>query len=259
MDILKFAKKHSSGLLCIVAAGGVIATAILTAKETPKAMKILEQKKAEKKDDLTVAETVKAVAPCYIPAAVSGLMTVACIMGASVLSKKQQVALTSAYALVSSNYKRYSAKLKELYGDDAHKKILESIAAEDAEKMVIYSPSLVSSSTLGFEGEEGIDTETLLFYEPYSERYFKSTAYRVLQVEYHINRIYIMGGDITLNDYYSYLGIEKIDGGDLIGWSTVDGLEWIDFENVRSTLEDGTPYYIINTPFEPVDFTEDLY
>ena len=45
MDILKFAKKHSSGLLCIVAAGGVIATAILTAKETPKAMKILEQKK----------------------------------------------------------------------------------------------------------------------------------------------------------------------------------------------------------------------
>lgn len=259
MDILKFAKKHSSGLLCIVAAGGVIATAILTAKETPKAMKILEQKKAEKKENLTVIETVKAVAPCYVPAVVSGLMTVACIMGASVLSKKQQAAITSAYALVSSNYKRYSSKLKELYGDEAHEKILESISAEDAEKMLIYSPSLVSSSTLGFEGAEGIDTETLLFYEPYSERYFKSTAYRVLQVQYHVNRVYIMGGDVTLNDYYSCLGIEKIDGGDLIGWSAVDGLEWIDFENIRSTLEDGTPYYIISTPFGPFDFTEDLY
>ncbi len=255
MDILKFAKKHSSGLLCIVAAGGVIATAILTAKETPKAMKILEQKKAEKKENLTVIETVKAVAPCYVPAVVSGLMTVACIMGASVLSKKQQAAITSAYALVSSNYKRYSSKLKELYGDEAHKKILESISAEDAEKVDICSYTYFDGGSLGF-GD--VEEETILFYEPYSNRYFKSTLYGVLQAEYHINRNFVLGADITLNDFYSFLGIEKIDGCDLVGWSGADGYEWIDFTNVCSALEDGTPYYIITPMFEPADYTEDI-
>ena len=224
MDILKFAKKHSSGLLCIVAAGGVIATAILTAKETPKAMKILEQKKAEKKENLTVIETVKAVAPCYVPAVVSGLMTVACIMGASVLSKKQQAAM-------------------------------ESISAEDAEKVDICSYTYFDGGSLGF-GD--VEEETILFYEPYSNRYFKSTLYGVLQAEYHINRNFVLGADITLNDFYSFLGIEKIDGCDLVGWSGADGYEWIDFTNVCSALEDGTPYYIITPMFEPADYTEDI-
>ena len=110
--------------------------------------------------------------------------------------------------------------------------------------------------TLGFDD---VNEETLLFYEPYSERYFKSTLYRVLQAEYHINRNFALGADISLNDFYLFLGIEKTDGGDMIGWSGVDGYEWIDFENIRSTLEDGTPYYIISPMFEPVDFTENLY
>lgn len=256
MNILNFTKKHPSELLCIIAAGGVIATAVLAAKETPKAIKILEQKKAEKQDELTVVETVKAVAPVYIPAIVSGVLTVSCIMGASVLSKKQQAAITSAYALVSSNYKRYSAKLKELYGNEAHKKILESIAAEDAQKIDICAYTYFDGGTLGFDD---VKEETLLFYEPYSERYFKSTLYCVLQAEYHINRNFALGADISLNDFYAFLGIEKIDGFDLIGWSGVDGYEWIDFENIRSILEDGTPYYIISPMFEPVDFAEDLY
>lgn len=255
-NIFNSIKKHSSTFLCIVAAGGVIATAILTAKETPKAIKILEQKKAEKEDELTVVEMAKAVAPAYIPATVSGLLTVACIFSANAFDKRQQAAITSAYALVSSNYKRYSAKLKELYGDETHKKIMESIAADSAKKVDIYASTYFDSGTLGFED---VNEETILFYEPYSERYFKSTLYYVLQAEYHINRNFVLGADISLNDFYSFLGIEKTDGGDMVGWSGMDGIDWIDFENVRLALDDGTPYYIISPMFEPVDFTGNLY
>lgn len=61
---------------------------------------------------------------CYIPAAISGTATIFCIFGANVLSKRQQAALTSAYALLNDSYNNYKDKLKELYGEEAHQKIV---------------------------------------------------------------------------------------------------------------------------------------
>ena len=249
--ILQIIKKHSSTILCLVAAGGVITTAVLAAKETPKAIQLLSKAK-EENDGLTKTDIVKAVAPAYIPAVITGVLTVTCIFGANVLNKKQQAAITSAYALLSSNYKRYSGKLKELYGEEAHKNILEAMAVEKAEKVPIYAECWCSEYTLGFENT---NEEKLLFYDSYSERYFESTISQVLQAEYHLNRNFAIGRDVTLNDFYLFLGIDKIDGGDDIGWSTMDGYCWIDFSNISSKLDDGTDYYIITTAFCPEDFS----
>ena len=49
----------------------------------------------------------------------------------NVLSKRQQAALTSAYALLNDSYNNYKDKLKELYGEEAHQKIVDAIAAEN--------------------------------------------------------------------------------------------------------------------------------
>lgn len=91
-------KKNASIILSCLGAVGVVATAIVTAKATIKAVDILED--AEKDHELTKKEKIKAVAPTYIPAVVLGASTVACIFGANVLSTKYQASLMSAYALV---------------------------------------------------------------------------------------------------------------------------------------------------------------
>lgn len=252
--ILQMIKKHSSTILCLVAAGGVVTTAVLAAKETPKAVQLLNKAKEDNKE-LTKTDTVKTVAPAYIPAVISGVLTVTCIFGANVLNKKQQAAITSAYALLSSNYKRYSGKLKELYGEEAHKNILEALAVEKADKVPIYAECCCGECSLGFEDT---DEEKILFFDSYSERYFESTISQVLQAEYHLNRNFAISGDVTLNDFYLFLGIDKIDGGDNVGWSTLGGYCWIDFANIPSKLEDGTEYHIISSIFAPEDCSEEF-
>ena len=42
------------------------------------------------------------------------------------------------YALVDQSYKDYQRKLKELYGKEAHEKIMDALNVEKAEERYIY-------------------------------------------------------------------------------------------------------------------------
>lgn len=251
-------RKHISTLLCIVATAGIAATAILTAKATPKAMDILKEAEKEKGEALTFTEKVKNTAPAYIPAVISGVMTSACIFGANVLSKKAQASIMSAYGIINSNYGKYVGKVKEMFGEKTHKDILKSIAVEKADlNTCCHAPGLIGFSTLGVND---IEEEKRLFYEPFTERYFESTIGRVLTAEYMLNRDYALGADVTLNDFYLSLGLEKVEGGDDVAWSAssdeLDGIGWIDFDNVVSKLDDGREYIMICSVYSPAPIYE---
>lgn len=249
-----FIRKHISTVLCVIATAGIAATAILTAKATPKAMKLIEEAKKEK-NELSKADTVIAAAPAYIPAIVSGVMTAVCIFGANALSIKQQASLMSAYGILHANYGKYTGKVKELLGVKTHEQILEAIAVEKADKnSTIYIPDIMGSVSLG---AGNIQEEKRLFYDSFSGRYFESTFGRVLEAEYHLNRNYALGCDVTMNDFYLFLGIDKVDGCDDVGWADYNGeIGWIDFDNVLSRLDDGREYIMICMTFEPLPFEE---
>lgn len=248
-NILQTIKKRVPTWLCIMASGGVVLTAVLAVKSTPKAMTLLQKKEHEKGEPLTPAEKVKTAVPCYIPAAVTGAVTIACIFGANLLNKKQQASLASAYALLHTHYKRYTDKVKELCGTETHREVLDAITIEQASDIPIYAYTLCGA----LQSFDDSGEERHLFYDAYSDRYFESTIAHVLQAEYHLNRNFTLGAGVMLNDFYLFLGIDKIDNGDDIGWSWYDyELPWIDFENIPMKREDGTPYYMITTSFGPV-------
>lgn len=78
-------------------------------------------------------------------------------MGANALNRRQQAALTSAYALVQSSYKEYKDKLKELYGEEAHNAIVDSIAKEKCKDISISANGGWYDSSLDFgEGMEAV-------------------------------------------------------------------------------------------------------
>ena len=248
-------RKHISTLLCIAATAGIAATAILTAKATPKAIALLDKAKEEKREELTATEKVVKAAPAYIPAAVTGVMTAACIFGANVLSIKQQASIASAYGILHANHGKYVGKVKELFGIKAHEQVMEAIAVEKAdEKNTIYVPGILGSTSLG-TGE--IKEEKRLFYDAFSQRYFESTYGRVLDAEYNLNRNFALGEEVTVNDFYLFLGIDKIDCGDDLGWADYNGeIGWIDFDNIVSKLDDGRECIMICMVFAPVTFEE---
>ena len=102
-----FLKKNSATILTITAVAGVIATSILSTKAAIKASRVLMHKEEEKGGKLTLKETIVETWAIYIPTVAIGASTIACVLGANILNKRQQASLVSAYALINSSYKEY--------------------------------------------------------------------------------------------------------------------------------------------------------
>lgn len=235
-----FFKKNGSTILTCIGAAGVVATSVMAVKATPKAMKLIEQAKEEKGEELTKWEIAKVAAPTYIPAASVGIATVTCIFGANMLSKRRQAALISAYALLDQTHKDYKRKTKEIYGEDADKRVNEELAKEDYKHCKVITNS-----------------DTRLFYDMYSKRYYESTMEKVKDAEYQLNRKIAVGYSATIDDYYRCLGLDGIESGDITGWAS--GMlmeyywqEWVDFSYDVAVMDDGLECCIVTINQEPV-------
>lgn len=234
-----FVGRNGSTILTCMAGVGLVATAVLTATSTPKAMTRVENAREEKGEELTKVETVIAAAPAYIPPILTGVATLACMFGANALNKRQQASLMSAYALIDNSYKEYKKKVNEVYGEDASQNIQSEIAKDKYEDCDI-------------EPENGMK----LFYDDFSGRYFESTMENVLQAEYNLNRDLNMQCYATLNDFYEYLGLIPIDGGDELGWNADMNAEyywqsWVDFGHHKTVMDDGLEVIHITMFGEP--------
>lgn len=234
-----FMKRNSATILTCVGGVGVITTSVMAVKATPKAMLLIENAKTEKGEDLTKFEMVKTAVPVYIPAIVAGVGTLACIFGANMLNKRQQAALMSAYALLDNSYKDYKKKVEELYGEGVKQKVAEEIAKDKYKEADIPKES-----------------NKMLFYDDFSKRYFESTMEKVQRAEYNINRDLIMRDFAMLNEFYDYLELDHIDGGDELGWTTESNFEgywqvWLDFGHSKITMDDGRECTVITMWEEP--------
>lgn len=234
-----FLRRNASTILTCVGGAGVVATAVLSVKATPKALTLLENAKEEKGEKLTKMEVVKVAGPAYIPAVITGVSTIACIFGANILNHRQQAAIMSAYALLDNSYKEYKAKVNELYGEDADEHVREELAKDKYEAQKTTP-----------------DGELRLFYDEFSERYFESTTERVLAAEYELNRLLSQSWGVYLNEFYDLLGIDTVDYGDYIGWSPCEVSEcqcycWIEFSHRKVFIDDDLECTIISFGFEP--------
>lgn len=234
-----FISRNGSTILTCMGGVGLVATAVLTATATPKAMTRVEKAREEKGEELTKVEKVIAAAPAYIPPVFTGIATLACMFGANTLNKRQQASMVSAYALLDTSYKEFKKKVNVVYGEDAVQKVQAEIAKDKYEESDI-------------QPEDGMK----LFYDDFSGRLFESTLEKVQEAEYNINRDLSMQGYATLNGFYDYLGLVPIDGGDELGWSAGMNFdyywqEWIDFGHHKTTMGDDLECIMITMFSEP--------
>lgn len=240
-----YLKENSASILSGLGAVGVIGTAIAAAKATPKALKLINEKKEEKGEELTKLEVICTAGPVYIPTIMIGLSTISCVLGSNYLNKQRQAALTSAYMMLDNSYKKYKNKVIELYGTEADTNARNKMTADDYE-IEYHDP----------------EEEKQLFYEPISERYFESTIEEVQRAEYHLNRNFVLRDYANLNEFYKFLGLNTTKEGEILGWSmfagySVYGYAWIDFTHDRVELDGGLECIVINYPFSPtLDFME---
>lgn len=241
-----FLKRNSSTILTCVGAIGVVATTVTAVKATPKALMLLEQAKEEKSEDLTTLEKVKIAGPAYIPAAVLGVSTLACIFGANLLNKRGQASLMSAYALADSSYKDFRKKVEELYGKEGSSRVRAEIAKDK------YAE----------EPHHELHGDVRLYFDDYSNRYFEATPAMVKTAEYELNRKLMMDDCVYLNEWYQLLDMKPLDHGLDFGWSTCANSDmywqtWVDFHHEKVVMDDGLECIIVSFMQEPYHDFED--
>lgn len=222
----EFLRRNSSTILTCVGAVGVVATTVMAVKATPKVLSLIEDAKEEKGEELSKWEVVKVAGPSYIPAAITGIATIACIFGSNIISKHRQATLMSAYALLDNSYKEYKKKVDEVYGEEAGKTVRAEIAKD----------KYTGDEVLLDDGKE-------LFYDFYSGRFFEATKETVLKAEYETNRKMYVEYSASLNDFYRLVGLEPLEEYEEMGWCCGQIEEmywhnWIEFEHEETILDE---------------------
>ena len=241
-DLSKAARKHSPEILTGVGIAGMISTTVLAVRATPKALMLIEEKKREKKfageqPELTKVEIIKTAWKPYIPAAVTGVASVACLVGASSVNARRNAALAAAYALSETTLADYKEKVVETIGEKKAQEVKDAIAKDQIEK----NPPSKSTVIATDKGET-------LCYDSISGRYFKSDIEYIRRAVNNLNERLLFDTHVSLNEYYDEIGLEEIfPMGEDLGW-TVDpdsankGLIELDFS---SQLTEGIPCLVV--------------
>lgn len=215
----RFMVKHSPEILTGIGVTGMITSTVLAVKATPEALDLLDEARREKHDDLTALETVKVAWKPYIPSTVIGIFSVACIVGASTVSTKRNTALATAYALSEKTLLTYRDKVVETIGEKKEKEIRTNIAQDDINNNPVSSAQVIITSK-----------GNTLCKDSLSGRYFESDIDFIKRVENKLNKQINNRDYVSLNEFYSELGLEGIASGDRMGWNICDGLIDIDFD-----------------------------
>ena len=127
--------KHSPEILTVMGIGGMVTSVIFAVKATPKAMRLIEEKKQEEEvDELSKKEVVNTCWKCYIPTAAIALTSAGCIIFANSIHTKRHAALAAAYEVTRGALIDYRSKVKDTIGEAKEKKIREEVAADKIEK-----------------------------------------------------------------------------------------------------------------------------
>ena len=233
--------KYSPGILTGIGITGMIGATFMAVKATPKALYLIETKKEEAEvEELTPVETIKTCWKCYIPAALTTVVSAACLIGASTVSAKQNAALATAYSISEAALREYQEKVVEVVGEKKEKAVRDAVAKDQIERDPVTKSEVVI-----------IDSNSnTLCYEPLSGRYFKSTIDKIKKAEIKLDRQMIQEMYVSLNDFYWEIGLDGTDLGDKMGWNLSKG--YMDLSFSSQLADDGTPCAVIVYGIPPV-------
>ena len=231
--------KHSPEILIGLGVAGLLGTTVLAVRETPKVLKLLENKKNELDvEKLSIKDTVKTVWKNYIPCAVLAVTSVACIVGASNISARRNAALAAAYAIGNKAFSDYKEEVINLLGEEKEKEIKERVADKLLKENPVTSKEVIIT-----------DNNEHLCYDEITGRYFKSSQNKIKEAQNVINDRLRDEMWVSLNDLYYELCLPNVRVGDDLGWNVDDG--YLNIILSSRIAEDGTPCLTLDYSIGP--------
>lgn len=225
-------KKRSPEILTGIGIIGMIATTITAVRATPKALELIDEREIKENKRLTNMEVVQTTWKCYVPAAITGTLSTACLIGASSVNLRRNAALATAYAISEAAMKEYKEKAVEIVGPKKEQAIRDAIAREKIEKNPVSNNEIIITG----------NGDTLC-YDVLSGRYFKSNRDKIQRAVNEINLRMRSDMYVSLNDFYYEIGLNDIKLGECLGWNIEKG--YMDVQFGSHLNEEGTPCLVI--------------
>jgi len=222
----RLVQHNSSSILTAFGISGTIGTAYLTGKASFKAAHIIQEEERLTTKKVDPKDAVKKVWKLYIPAGVSGVATIACIVGVSKIGSRRTAAITAAYSLSEKAFTEYKSKVVETLGEKKEKKIRDEVY----ETKMSNNPPSSSGIVLAGTGD-------VLCCETWTGRYFNSDMETIRKAVNVINAKLNREMEATLSDFYYLIGIPTTSSSSYSGWNS-DKLMDLDFSTL---LHDGRP------------------
>lgn len=248
--------KHSPEILTGIGVAGMITTTVMAVRATPKALELIEEEKCEQNfklvreakengqdvctqiTNLKPVDIIKTTWKCYIPAAITGGLSIFCLIGASSVNARRNAALATAYTLSESALKGYQEKVIETIGEKKEQTVRDAIAKDKLEQNPVGNREVIIT-------EKG----NTLCYDAISGRYFKSDIDIIKKAVNEINKNMLDEMYISLNDFYYEIGLDNTKLGDDLGWNINNGLIELNFSSQLAS--DGTPCLVMDYSIAP--------
>jgi hypothetical protein len=244
--------RNSPTILTVLGVGGLATSIFMAVKVTPKAIDLIALEQDARKrdgyvenmpvDPITKMDMIKLTWKLYIPAAIVGIGTAACIVGANSISMKRYAALGGLYGLAEASLKEYQAKVVETLGEKKEEAMRSDIRQDKLDKDPVTPGTTIISTGTG----------DVLCYDTLSGRYFTSSYETLRKIQNDFNLQVINGMTYgSLNELYDLLGLNHTKLGEVLSWSIENMLE-MDFDaKIADTPEGKKPCIVIDYTVVP--------
>lgn len=257
--------RNSPTILTGLSVAGLVSTVVMAVQATPKALHIIDDEVFRRYEEslidkdhsfleylncpeghdvsarirmLSKKELIQLTWRCYIPSAIMGGLTIACVIGANSINLRRNAALASVYSFTETALKEYQAKVVETFGENKAQKIKDELAKDKIQKNPVVNKEIIITG----KGDT-------LCYDSISGRYFKNDIENIRKIQNELNRDLLSDMFISLNDVYYAFGLSGTKLGDELGWDINEGL--IEFGFSSQLTEDGTPCLVLEYSVEP--------
>lgn len=249
-DFGRAINRNSPSILTAMGVGGLVGTVILAVRGTVKAYEALSAEDGFRADewseqtgehqgaypgDFTPKEIVEITWRYYVPTVVSGVFTVACMIGSNHISTRRNAALVSLFTVTEKALREYEKKVVETIGEKKEALLRGEIAQEKIDAHPVENTTVIMTG----KGE-------YLFFDSFSGRYFKSDVETIRKLVNDFNQKLIKCAPMFLgiNDFFDELGLERVEMGDEMGWNAEDNMLDVRLSSAKIT-KDGVPCGIL--------------
>lgn len=243
-DVIRGVNNNSPAILTTMAAVGVVSTAVLAARGAVQADRALDEHREgpyglDRTKYMSPREKFDITWRYFVPAAISGSVTILCLAGAQSINTKRNAAIMGLYTLTDRALTEYQDKAAEIFGEGKERNVHDRLAEDRMAQAPVSQREIVQTQ----HGDH-------LCFDQITDRYFTSSTEHIRQVVERLNEeLRTKASYVTQNTFLKAIGLTPVALGDQVGWTSERLLKIV----YTSTLDEyDRPATVLNYRMAPV-------